>query len=642
MISETTEHNANEKPIGWLVRLGRKVPWLARRAATFLLLTAVFVGTFYLSLWLRYEGQLGPREMWRFWSAIQVVIGIKLVVFTWFGLLRGWGRYVTFDDVITLIEAVTVSVVLTVLVERLFLTVQPIPRTVFALDWGTTIAVVAGLRGLLRILQERSCALLFLGDKKATLIVGANTSAEVLVRAIHGNIRLGYHVIGVIDTERGRLGARIGGVRIVGHLEETCHLALRHGVEDVLIVRDALSGKQVRRLVEQGRRQGIHVKVLPSYQELLSGKVAIHPRPVAIEDLLRREPVELETSNLRDWLEGCTLMITGSAGSIGSEICRQLLPFSPKRLVLVDRSETGQFFLERELREQLADTEIEVCMADILDRERMASLLEQYRPEIVFHAAAYKHVPLMESHAGEAVKNILSATRCLADLAREHGVESFVMISTDKAVNPTSVMGACKRAAEMYVQSRAGKSDCRFITVRFGNVLDSAGSVVPVFRQQIAAGGPVTVTDSRMQRFFMTIPEAAQLVIQAGTIGNDGEILLLDMGEPVRIVDLAADMIRLSGLRVGEDIEIEFTGLRPGEKLYEELHADGEKHLATRHSKIMVADRERRDADKIAAAVDQLERLANGPQSVVLERLRRLVAEYVPPEEREDTKRQAA
>lgn len=642
MSPERIEHNANETSTGWLVRLGRKIPWIARRAVAVLVLCAVFVGTYYLSLWLRYEGQLGPREMWRFWAAVEVVVGIKLVVFTWFGLLRGWGRYVTFDDVITLIEAVTVSIVMTVLVERVFLTYRPIPRTVFAIDWGTTIAVVAGLRGLLRILQERSCSLLFLGAKKATIIVGANSSAEVLVRAIHGNIRLGYHVLGVIDTEHGRLGARIGGVRIMGHLDETCQLALRHGVDEVLIVRDALAGKQVRRLVEQARRQGIHVKVLPSYQELICGKIDIHPRPVAIEDLLRREPVELENSNLREWLEGCTLMITGSAGSIGSEICRQLLRFSPKRLVLVDRSETGQFFLERELQSKMPNTEIEVCMADILDRERIAVLLEQYRPEVIFHAAAYKHVPMMESHAGEAVKNIVSATKYLADLAREYAVETFVMISTDKAVNPTSVMGACKRAAEMYVQSRAGKSDCRFITVRFGNVLDSAGSVVPVFRQQIAEGGPVTVTDPRMQRFFMTIPEAAQLVIQAGAIGNDGEILLLDMGEPIRIVDLASDMIRLSGLRVGDDIEIEFTGLRPGEKLYEELHADGEKHLPTRHSKIMIADRERRDSGKIAAAVEQLERLANGPQGLVVERLRRLVSEYVPPEEREDGVRRAA
>jgi len=634
--------SSNASSAGWLVDLGWRIPWAVRRLLAVVVLSALFAGTFYLSLWFRFEGQLGPREMWRFWSGLELAIGIKLIVFAWFGLLRGWGRYVTFDDIITVVEAVTVSVVMTVLAERLFLTQRPIPRTVFFLDWGTTIVFVAGLRGLLRVMQERSGAVFMLGDKKTALIVGANNSGEALVRAIQSNLQLGYHVVGVVDVDRRRIGERIGGVRVLGEIDDTCLLAQRHGAEEVLIAGDALSGKQVRRLVEQARRQSIEVKVLPSYEQLIHGMVAVRPRSVSIDDLLRREPVELEMSNLRQWLEGRTLLVTGSAGSIGSEICRQLLHFNPERLVVVDRSETGQFFLERELRERMPEAQIDVCLADLLDRRRMAAVLEQYEPEVIFHAAAYKHVPLMESHPGEAVKNIVSATRGLADLAQEYGVESFVMISTDKAVNPTSVMGACKRTAEMYVQSMAAAGGCRYVTVRFGNVLDSAGSVVPVFRQQIAAGGPVTVTDPRMQRFFMTIPEAARLVIQAGVIGNDGEILVLDMGEPVRIVDLAADMIRLSGLRVGEDVEIEFTGLRPGEKLYEELHADGETHKPTRHAKILVADHEPRDAGMVRAAVGELEHLADGSQRAVLDHLRRLVAEYVPPEERFETRRRAA
>ncbi|MDD4269058.1 MAG: nucleoside-diphosphate sugar epimerase/dehydratase [Pirellulales bacterium] len=634
--------DAGEGSAPWIVHFGRQMPWLARRGLAMLILLPIFVGTFYVSHYLRFEGQLGPREMWRFWSAVEAAVLIKLVVFAWFGLLRGWARFVTFDDIITLVEAVTVSIVLMVLVERLFLANRPTPRAVFLLDWGTTIVVVAGLRGLLRVIQERSLPLFLLGDKQPTLIVGANPSGEALVRAIQGSRRSAYHVAGVIDVDRRRIGTRIGGVRVIGGLEDACPLALRHGVAEVLIVGDALSGKQVRQLVDEAQRQSIGVKVLPSYQQLIHGTVVIRPRPVAIDDLLRREPVELEMSSLRQWLEGRTLLVTGSAGSIGSEICRQLLGFKPKRLVLVDRSETGQFFLERQLRKRMPEAQIQVCMADILDRRRIAAILREQRPQIVFHAAAYKHVPLMESHAGEAVKNIVSATRRLADLAPDHGVESFVMISTDKAVNPTSVMGACKRAAEMYVQSLAGTSACRFMTVRFGNVLDSAGSVVPVFRQQIAAGGPVTVTDPRMERFFMTIPEAARLVIQAGVIGNDGEILLLDMGEPVRIIDLAADMIRLSGLRVRDDIEIEISGLRPGEKLYEELHAEGETHVPTRHPKIVIADSKHRDPHAVRRAVEHLERLADEPQAVVLDSLRRLVSEYVPPQERAGQTRAAA
>ncbi|MBN1589848.1 MAG: polysaccharide biosynthesis protein [Pirellulales bacterium] len=380
--------------------------------------------------------------------------------------------------------------------------------------------------------------------------------------------------------------------------------------------------------MDDAREHEINVKVLPGYDQLITGSVSLQPRAVEIDDLLRREPVQLELENIRQWIDHRVLLVTGSAGSIGSEICRQLLRFSPKRIVLVDRTETGQFFLERELRKMARGIELEVCMADILDTDRMRTILEQHQPDIIFHAAAYKHVPMMEAHPGEAVKNIVLATHCLADLAMHHGVESFVMISTDKAVHPTSVMGACKRAAEIYVQSLAELSSCRFVTVRFGNVLDSAGSVVPVFREQIRRGGPVTVTDPCMQRYFMTIPEAAGLVIQAGTIGRAGEILVLNMGEPVRIVDLAADMIRLSGLRVGDDIEIKFSGIRPGEKLYEELHITGETELPTRHPKISIADSRRREPATVLEQIQRLEAVADSTDSKVIERLHEVVPTY--------------
>jgi FlaA1/EpsC-like NDP-sugar epimerase len=321
-------------------------------------------------------------------------------------------------------------------------------------------------------------------------------------------------------------------------------------------------------------------------------------------------------------------MVTGSAGSIGTEICRQLLHFSPRKLILVDRSENGQFYLERELSQKNPSCELEICVGDVTDRWRMRSLFEKHCPDIVFHAAAYKHVPLMESNPGEALKNIVLATSELADLAEEYQVGSFVMISTDKAVRPTSIMGACKRAAELYLQMLARNATCRFITVRFGNVLDSAGSVIPIFREQISRGGPVTVTDPRMERYFMTIPEASQLVIQAGAIGQANEIFVLDMGEPVQIVDLAADMIRLSGLRLGEDIEIEFTGMRPGEKLREELYSDGERHLPTWHPKIMVAEQERVDADAVEAAVQRFGAITEESIDVIVAELRRIVPDF--------------
>jgi FlaA1/EpsC-like NDP-sugar epimerase len=374
----------------------------------------------------------------------------------------------------------------------------------------------------------------------------------------------------------------------------------------------------------------LEVRVLPSYAQMIAGQVAIQPRPVAIEDLLRREPVVLDLESIRRWIHDRVLLVTGSAGSIGSEICRQLLQFSPRRLVLLDRSETGQFFLERELRTMGSPVELEVCIADVLDRSRIRDVLRQHRPDVVFHAAAYKHVPLMETHPAEAVKNIVLATRQMADLSAESGAGSFVLISTDKAVHPTSVMGVCKRTAELYVQSQADHPTCRFVTVRFGNVLDSAGSVVQVFRQQIAVGGPVTVTDPAMERYFMTIPEASRLVIQAGAIGNGGQILVLDMGDPVRIVDLATDMIRLSGLRVGDDIAVEFTGLRPGEKMYEELHIEGEEQVLTCHPKIIVAHGMPCDRAWIAARIDELQRLAQSAPERVVTQLHRIVPEYRP------------
>jgi len=461
-----------------------------------------------------------------------------------------------------------------------------------------------------------------------TLIVGANEAGELLLRAIIRDGRLTYRVLGFIDHDARRLGARIAGVPIIGTLDQTCALAERYGVHEILVAQEGLSGAAVRRLVDEARQADLTVRVLPSYEQLISGKVSIQPRPVSIGDLLRRDPVALDLDSIRRWIDGRVLLVSGSAGSIGSEICRQLLQFAPRRLVLVDRSESGQFFLERELRRRGPRVEIDVCIADVLDRPRIRSVLREHRPHVIFHAAAYKHVPLMEAHPGEAVKNVILATRQLADLALESRTDSFVLISTDKAVNPTSVMGACKRVAERYVQALSVGSLCRFVTVRFGNVLDSAGSVVQIFRQQIAEGGPVTVTHPEMRRYFMTIPEAARLVIQAGAIGHGGHILLLDMGEPVRIVDLAEDMIRLSGLRVGEDIAVEFVGIRPGEKLFEELQLSGEKQLPTCHPKIIVADAGAGDPDRVASAIDDLARLADGAPEMIVARLAQLVPEY--------------
>jgi FlaA1/EpsC-like NDP-sugar epimerase len=622
----TTDSARQSKWLPWPVREWRRVKrqllWLST-------LPPMFALVYYLSYWVRFEGQLGREEWQTFSSMVLWVVLIKMGVFGWLRIHQGGGRYVTFYDLVSLIQAATVSTMVMVLVDRLFLPALNMPRSIILLDWGATIVLIGGARAVRRMVHERSCLLFLSRGKIPTFIVGANDAGESLLRAITRHGKLNYHVVGFIDDDSQRVGTRIGGVPVIGSINQIQRLAEKHEVSEVLIASGELSGRQVRKLMDDTRHRSINVRVLPSYKQLITGSVAIRPRPVSIDDLLRREPVHLDMENIRHWIDDRVLLVTGSAGSIGSEICRQLLRFSPRRIVLLDRSETGQFFLERELRSRPTNAEIEVCLADILDEKRVRTILQQHRPDVIFHAAAYKHVPLMESHPGEAVKNIVKATRQLADLSMVNQVGSFVMISTDKAVNPTSVMGACKRTAELYVQSLAELSACRFVTVRFGNVLDSAGSVVPVFRQQIDEGGPVTVTDPRMERFFMTIPEAARLVIQAGTIGKAGEILVLDMGEPVRIVDLAEDMIRLSGLAVGEDIEVQFIGLRPGEKLFEELHLPGEKRLATRHPKIMVADRKRRDPEALLAAVERLQQLAEDEDyDGIVNQLKQIVPQF--------------
>jgi FlaA1/EpsC-like NDP-sugar epimerase len=596
-----------------------------------LLVTAswpLFTLVYFTSYWLRFEGDLDGPELRLFWSTVAWVACLKVFAFTYFRVYQSWGRYVTFHDLTLLLKAATASSFAILLMDFLLYPGLSTPRSVFLMDWGLTIVTIGGIRSLTRLLEERESSGWFAQGQTPALIVGANDSGEALLRAIRRNPRLAYRVVGFIAEDRKAVDTHIGGVPVIGQLADTCELAREHGVSDVFITAGELAGQQVRQLVDLTREAQINVRVLPSYEQLLSGTVDLRPREVSIEDLLRRKPVRLNMAELHRWIDDRVLLVTGSAGSIGSEICRQLLQFSPRRLVLVDRSENGQFFLERELKRLAPDLDIRVCMGDVTDANRMRVLFQTHRPDVVFHAAAYKHVPLMESHPGEAVKNIVLATKHLADQAEACGVSSFVMISTDKAVNPTSVMGACKRVAELYVQAKAAESSCQFVTVRFGNVLDSAGSVVPLFRQQIAAGGPVTVTHPEMVRYFMTIPEASQLVIQAGAMGRGGEIFVLDMGEPVKIVDLARDMIRLSGLELGKDIDLQFVGQRPGEKLFEELNCEGERHRPTSHAKIMVAESERSDLTMLQGVLEQLHQIANSPGATIVASLAGIVPQY--------------
>jgi FlaA1/EpsC-like NDP-sugar epimerase len=592
-------------------------------------LLPLLAATYYIAFLLRFAGEPNVRATQMYLATVWWVTLLKLGAFAWFRQRLSWSRYLDFHDLLALAHAVTCGLLAVTLFDTMFMPGSTIPRSIIVIDWGTTLLAVGALRALPQLLRSGNWQWFAATRGTPSLIVGANDSGEILLRAIRYNPALNYRVVGFVDDRAEVQGSRIGGVPVIGTSADIAQLVARHGVEEVLITSGDLPGVQVRRLVETGREHAFRVRVLPSYNQLLEGCVAVQPRPVAIEDLLGRASVELDLQSVRDWLAGRVVMVTGSAGSIGSEICRQLLRLGPAELVIVDRAETGQFYLQRELGELAADSNSRVLihtrLTDLTDRDRLNAVLRDTRPEIIFHAAAYKHVPLMESHCAEAVKNIVLATRNLAELAEQHGTRALVMISTDKAVNPTSVMGSCKRLAEQYVQARSAASSCRFVTVRFGNVLDSSGSVVPIFRQQIARGGPVTVTHAAMTRYFMLIPEAAQLVIQAGAMGKGGEIFVLDMGEPVRILDLAHDMIRLSGLRVGDDIEVKIVGLRPGEKLYEELYDAGEMRSATTHPKIMVADSARRQLLEVIADIGRLEALCTEPNESILAALREIV-----------------
>ena len=598
------------------------------RPSTVMTSVPIFVLVYLTAYWLRFEDQLTWERFEQFGWTIIPLVAIKVFCFGWLGVYQGWSKIVTFHDLVALGKACTISSLAFAVADYLLFPYTNVPRSIFIMDWAGTLAFIGTIRSLSRMWREGELLIRPHRGVNAALILGTGEDGTALLSHIRRSTAPSYDVKGFVAHTAGLVGSQLGGVPVVCTTDEVARFVGRLRVTDVLVADGRFNGKQLRQLINDSDEHGFAVKVVPTYDMLLHGNVDLQPRSVRIEDLLRRDPVDLDQDELRQWIDGQTLLVTGSAGSIGSEICRQLFQFKPRRLVCVDQWENGLFMLENELKSLAGETELEILVADVRDEQRMSAILSEYRPDIMFHAAAYKHVPLMEKNPGEAVKNIVVVTQQLADLAIEHHVGSFVMVSTDKAVNPTNVMGACKRVAELYVQSLATASDCRFVTVRFGNVLDSAGSVVPIFRKQIAEGGPVTVTHPDMRRYFMTIPEASQLVLQAGAMGQGGEIFVLDMGSPVKIVDLAKDMIRLSGLKVNEDIDIEFIGCRPGEKLYEELRIEGEQQTDTSHPKIAVATCRASSRLEALRAVRRLKNLADGPSPMILDELKQAVPQF--------------
>lgn len=519
--------------------------------------------------------------------ALPIWLVAKVIVFRLCGLDRGWWRFVSIHDVVRLgagnvLGSVAGAVFILALAPRGF------PRSIYLLDLLICLLATTGVRVFTRILQDSLHNGAGNSTDKAILIYGAGAAGVTLLREIRSNAALHYRVLGFIDDNPHKEGLAIQGIKVLGAGEELAAVGRKHQVEEILIALPSATGTEMTTVLTRCHQAGIRCRTIPALAEMIEGRnLATQIRDVAVEDLLGRNPVRLEEGQIRGSLQGRVVLVTGAAGSIGSELCRQIVRFQPAGIVGFDAAESPLFEIDREMRQAFPQIPFHPEIGSIQHRTRLDEVMGRYRPSAIYHAAAYKHVPLMEAHVFEAIENNVFGTYNVATAAADHSVDDFVMISSDKAVRPTNVMGATKRVAELLLLAlQNGRT--KYVAVRFGNVLGSNGSVIPIFKKQIAAGGPLTVTHPEMRRFFMTIPEACQLVLQAAAIGKGGQICVLDMGEPVRIVDLARNLILLSGLRPDEDIKIDFTGMRPGEKLYEELSTLLEDTVPTTHDKIRI------------------------------------------------------
>src|SRR3954463_10878695 len=582
---------------------------VAQIAADALLIAAAW----YLAFQLRFDGDL-PRPYERLFDrTLFVVVVVELVVFVAFGFYNRWWRYVSTRDMWALARGVTVASLVVLPAVYFWNPVAGfrVPGGVIVADWLVLLGLVTGSRLLAGTIVERPGPGGFVAHGKEVVVVGAGDAGQLVIRELRKNRSLGSTPIGIVDDDPRKKNLRIDGVRGIGTTDELPRLLREHRPDELLIAMPSASGETRQQIVNVARDEGVPVKTVPGLHELMSEKLAGQIRPVQVEDVLGREPVHVDIEAVAGYLAGETVLVKGAGGSIGSELCRQIARVGPQRLILVDQAETPMFEIERELVSERGFSAAIPVLADVGNRTKMRQVFERYTPGVVFHAAAYKHVALAEANPVEFVRNNVLGTKIMADVSAEFGARRFVLVSTDKALNPRAVYGQCKTLCEWVTEAYGHRTDIstRFVAVRFGNVLGSAGSVITIFRRQIARGGPVTVTHPEMTRFFMTIPEAVSLIVQAGSIGRSGQVFVLDMGEPVSIVELAKNMIRLSGKEPDRDIAIDFTGVRPGEKLHEELWGEGETVDATAHSKILAVTRPPIDAAWLEDELGDLERL---------------------------------
>ena len=585
--------------------------------------------SFYLAHVTRFGLSIPAKEINHFFIALAFLIPIKLISFYIFDLYRGMWRYTSVYDFINIFKASTASTLLTVFILLYFTRFEGFSRTVFVIDLLLTIILISGFRILVRVYYEgRNKPFLqhiFLGNlfsrilcpdshKKNLLLIGAGGWGEKMLREIRDNANLEYNVVGFLDDDPCKIGKKIHDVPILGSVDQIRSITEATGADEVLIPAPSATPEQMRHLVEHCSQSGIKFKTVPNIAELIDGNVSIRSiREVAYSDLLGRDEIRLDQENIGAYLTNRRVLVTGAGGSIGSELCRQICRYDPHTLLLFEQSENALYHLERILGHEYPHVHLVPLLADVQDKEQVDCIFARYQPNTVFHSAAYKHVPLLETQPSTVVKNNILGTLNLVQASKEYSTKRFVLVSTDKAVQPANIMGASKRMAEMLVQSQnegAHNQTPSFVSVRFGNVIGSAGSVVPLFKRQIQNGGPVTVTHPEATRYFMLVPEACQLILQAGGMGRGGEIFILNMGQPIRIADLARDLIRISGLEPDKDIEIKYTGLRPGEKLSEKLVSEEETIVSTNHENIMVLNGKKQDFVDLEKKLRELENAA--------------------------------
>jgi len=579
---------------------------------------ALVICAYILAFYLRFDFKIDSSYWQVILKTLPILVCIKMVILGYFGLYSGLWRYASIDDIWRIAKAHVLAMLCFIPAVAFIYTFAGFPRSIFVLDCVLSFCLVAGIRFVTRLLREKFRPVIGSKQKRA-IIVGAGEAGVMVLREARINPKANIEIIGFIDDDRNKKNMRIQGVSILGTRSDIASVVDKYGIDEIIIAIPSAKGEVIRSIISHCQIHPVKIRIVPGLQKILNGDLEVKPRDVKPEDLLGRETVNINEKEIKGYLSGKVVLVTGAGGSIGASLCRQIVNFSPKEILLFDHNENDVYYLGIEFLIKYPQIKFRTIIGDIKDIGLLKSVFSLYKPQVIFHAAAHKHVPLMEENPVAAVKNNIIGSRNLIYAANHYKVERFILISTDKAVNPTSVMGITKRIAEMVLQSKAKMSKTKFMAVRFGNVLGSDGSVVPLFKKQIEEGGPVTLTHPEVKRYFMSINEASQLVLQAGGMGKAGEIFILDMGEQIKILDLAKELIALYGLKPEEDIKIKFIGLRPGEKLFEETLLDSEKDKATKADKIYIAQSDYFDPRVLRRKIKELDKMANvmdGPGTV--------------------------